>query len=190
MLRCTLWELDTFDKVLPRDVYNQGRSQEFAPGVTIYKSGSLGDGSPPAGSRGRAPPRWGSGREALRSRRQMLIFSSDGWTCTHVPPGYTTVYNKVLVQLQSCRVGTISEALLCYTRLSCLPLAVTMVTRGGHSSVSQTMTPDPCAGRQPATGYSQSSRLVMTRYQDFNFDTILTKYHDIDTISKFCKCVR
>jgi len=30
----------------------------------------------------------------------------------------------------------------------------------------------------------------LTRYQDFNFDTILTKYRDIDTISIFCKCVR
>ena len=39
---------------------HQGRIQEFATGEG--KSGDLGDGSPPAGSRGPgAEPRWGSG---------------------------------------------------------------------------------------------------------------------------------
>jgi len=42
----------------------QGRSQEFAKGGD--NSGGLRDGSPPAGSRGRAPVR-------PRSRRQMWI---------------------------------------------------------------------------------------------------------------------
>ena len=46
----------------------QGRSQEFATGGD--KRGGLGDGSPSAGSRGRAPVgAWG---EALRSRKHVL----------------------------------------------------------------------------------------------------------------------
>jgi len=67
--------------------YCQGRSQEFATGD---KRGDLGDGSPPAGSRGRAPVAvWG---EALSSQRQMLISSYDGGTCTHVPLAMPLIY--------------------------------------------------------------------------------------------------
>jgi len=63
---------------------DQGRSQEFATGD---KRGGLGD-RPPAGSRGRAPVGvWG---EAPRSRRQMLISTYDGGTCTHAPLGHAT----------------------------------------------------------------------------------------------------
>jgi len=61
-------------------VHYQERSQEFATGD---KTGSLGDGSPPAGLRGRA--RWWSGGEVPSSRRQMLFSRYDGGTCTHVP---------------------------------------------------------------------------------------------------------
>ena len=48
------------------------------------KRGGLGDGSPLAASRGRAPVGvWG---EAPRSQRKMLISSYDRGTCTHAPP--------------------------------------------------------------------------------------------------------
>jgi len=59
----------------------QGRSHEFAMGGQKRESG--GDGSPPAGSRGRAPVEvWGV---APRSQRKMLISSYDAGTCTHAP---------------------------------------------------------------------------------------------------------
>ena len=59
----------------------QGRSQEFAKGD---KRGGLGDGSPHRGPG--AESRWGSGDEAPRSRRHVLISSYDGGTCIHAPP--------------------------------------------------------------------------------------------------------
>jgi len=52
------------------DVDQRGRSQKFARGEG--KTGGLGDGSPPVGSRGRAPVGvWGQG-EAPRSWRHIL----------------------------------------------------------------------------------------------------------------------
>jgi len=62
-------------------VHYQGHSQEFATGD---KRGGLGMEVPLRGPGGE--PQGLSGSFAPRSQRQMLIFSSDGRTCTHVPP--------------------------------------------------------------------------------------------------------
>jgi len=89
----------------------QGRSQEFAKRWGT-KEGS-GDGCPPAGSRGRA--RWGSGGEAPRSRRHMVISSYDGEeTCTHAPPPPLRPENHPLRRIAhplpaSCPNGRIIE---------------------------------------------------------------------------------
>jgi len=66
--------------VVPQNVFRvQGRSQKFARG----QNREYGDGSPPAGSRGRAPVgAWGP---SPRNWRHMLVSSYDGGTCTHVP---------------------------------------------------------------------------------------------------------
>ena len=70
-------------KTIHFDVKRQGVARNLLWGA---KEGVWG----PAGSRGRAPV--GSGGEAARSQRQMLISSYDGGgACTRVTLGYTTV---------------------------------------------------------------------------------------------------
>jgi len=83
--------------------------------------GCLGDGSPPAGSRGRAPVGvWGDG-EAPRSHRKMLISSCDGGTCTHVPLAtpLATIFANVLQMFYfTCNRG-LRSLQIWYIRSSC-----------------------------------------------------------------------
>jgi len=66
----------------------QGRSQEFATG---NKTGCLRDGSPPAGSRGRA--RWGSGPGEAPEAGDKCYFPATTGEIHPCPPlGYATAY--------------------------------------------------------------------------------------------------
>ena len=70
--------------------FKQGRSQEFAM-WDKRKRGSWGWNSP-SGVQGQSPGEdWG---RSPRNRRQMLISSYDGGTCTYVPLGYATAFRS------------------------------------------------------------------------------------------------